>query len=91
MKTAHSIWFLLFLLVAPGLVYAASPTIVGSGVIGDFSGANRIYEVNGRMYTFPPDIPIQNRYGKALDFTALKGGVLMDVPDFGDAPATQSG
>jgi hypothetical protein len=71
--------FLAFLLI-PSFAWAESTeTIEIKGVIGDSAPQSRIYEVDGTIYQFDEDIPIQTPSGDALTFADLKGGVRIKI------------
>ncbi len=49
------------------------------GVIGDSAPQSRIYEVDGKIYEFDKDIPIQTPSGDTLTFADLKGGMRIKI------------
>lgn len=49
------------------------------GVIGDCAPQSRIYEIDGTIYEFAEDIPIQTPSGDALTFADLKGGMRVKI------------
>ena len=49
------------------------------GVIGDCAPQSRIYEVDGTIYEFDEDIPIQTPSGDPLTFADLKGGMRIKI------------
>jgi hypothetical protein len=76
-------YILLVFLILPlihGFAQAESTkTFEIKGVIGDSAPQSRIYEVDGRIYEFDKDIPIQTPSGDTLTFADLKGGVKIKI------------
>lgn len=50
-----------------------------NGTIGDAADEARMYEIDGTIYTFPPNLKIEDQYGNALTFTALRPGANVKV------------
>ena len=74
--------FLLFLtlLFIPNPGHAdLTETIEIQGVIGDSAPQSRTYEVDGEIYKFDEDIPIQTPSGDALTFADLRGGMKITI------------
>jgi hypothetical protein len=71
--------FLAFLLIPSSAWAESTETIEIKGVIGDFAPQSRIYEVDGTIYQFAEDIPIQTPSGDALTFADLKGGMRITI------------
>ena len=74
--------FLLFLtlLLIPNPAHAnRTETIEIQGVIGDSAPQSRTYAVDGKIYKFDEDIPIQTPSGDALTFADLKGGMKIKI------------
>ena len=82
MKKNILLLFLLLLLI-PGFAQAEqaenTETFEIKGVIGDCAPQSRIYEVDGTIYEFDEDIPIQTPSGEALTLAALKGGTKIKI------------
>ncbi|MCG6944442.1 MAG: hypothetical protein LJE87_03755 [Deltaproteobacteria bacterium] len=79
MKKYIPLLLLAFLLI-PSFAWAESTeTFEIKGVIGDCAPQSRIYEVDGTIYEFAEDIPIQTPSGDALTFADLKGGVRIKI------------
>ena len=79
MKKYVLVILLAFLLI-PSFAQAESPeTIEIKGVIGDSAPQARTYEVDGKIYEFDEDIPIQTPSGDALTFADLKGGIEIKI------------
>ena len=73
----------LTILLIPGFAQAEqaeSPeTFEIKGVIGDCAPQSRIYEVDGKIYEFDEDVPIQTPSGDPLTFADLKGGMSIKI------------
>ena len=54
-------------------------TIEIQGFIGDSAPQSRTYEVDGKIYKFDEDIPIQTQSGDALTFADLRGGMKITI------------
>jgi len=73
---------LLFLLIlfSSVAVYADYTTpVVVQGVIGDYSKMSRDYEIGGNIYSFPPNITLEDRHGNRVSYSRLKSGVRVKV------------
>jgi hypothetical protein len=71
---------LLAFLLIPSFAQAENiETIEIKGVIGDSAPQSRTYEVDGKIYEFDEDIPIQTPSGDALTFADLKGGMKIKI------------
>ena len=71
---------ILTILLIPGIALAESTeTFEIKGVIGDCAPQSRIYEVDGEIYEFDKDIPIQTPSGDPLTFADLKGGMKIKI------------
>ena len=74
---------LLNILLIPGFAQAEqaenTETFEIKGVIGDCAPQSRIYEVDGTIYEFDEDIPIQTTSGNTLTFADLKGGMRIKI------------
>ena len=73
----------LTILLIPGFAQAeqaeSTETFEIKGVIGDCAPQARIYEVDGTIYEFDEDIPIQTPSGNPLTFADLKGGMTIKI------------
>jgi hypothetical protein len=82
MKKYIPLLFLAILLI-PGFAQAEqaenTETFEIKGVIGDCAPQSRIYEVDGTIYEFDEDIPIQTTSGDPLTFADLKGGMRIKI------------
>ena len=71
------------LLLIPGFAQAeqaeSTETFEIKGVIGDCAPQARIYEVDGTIYEFDEDLPIQTTSGDPLTFADLKGGMRIKI------------
>ncbi|MGD8686204.1 MAG: hypothetical protein PVH33_16625 [Syntrophobacterales bacterium] len=71
------------LLLIPGFAQAEqaenTETFEIKGVIGDCAPQSRIFEVDGTIYEFDEDIPIQTTSGDPLTFAVLKGGIRIKI------------
>lgn len=71
---------LLTLLFIPNPGHAdLTETIEIQGAIGDSAPQSRTYEVDGKIYKFDEDIPIQTPSGDALTFADLRGGMKITI------------
>jgi hypothetical protein len=73
------LFFLTFLLIPSFARAESTETIEIKGVIGDSAPQSRTYEVDGKIYEFDEDIPIQTPSGDALTFADLKGGMKIKI------------
>jgi hypothetical protein len=83
MKKYIPLLFLAILLI-PGFAQAEkqaenTETFEIKGVIGDCAPQSRIFEVDGTIYEFDEDIPIQTTSGDPLTFADLKGGIRIKI------------
>ncbi len=80
MKMLFLVWMMVLIALGCGVAQEMdhTPLNVG-GTIGDAADDARMYEINGTIYTFPPDLLIEDQYGKVLTFQALKLGVRVKV------------
>ncbi len=71
----NAIKMLLFivLLLLPTFAHAGQ-TIIIEGRIGDYSPKARVFEIKGKMYQLPPDIPVMSLQQRELSLSHLKGG-----------------
>ena len=76
----HILFLFLTLLLIPSFALAESTeTFEIRGVIGDSAPQSRTFEVDGKIYKFDEDIPIQTPSGDALTFADLKGGMRIKI------------
>ena len=72
--------YLLTILLFPNFTTADRiKTFEIKGVIGDYAPDARVYEVNGKIYEFGQDVPIQTQAGTPLTFDDLKGGTSIKI------------
>ncbi len=73
----------LAILLIPGFAQAEqaenTETFEIKGVIGDCAPQSRIYEIDGTIYKFDENIPIQTPSGATLTFADLKGGMKVTI------------
>ncbi len=80
MKTRFLVWMIVIL--ACGGAIAREPIqtpLYVNGTIGDAADEARMYEIAGTIYTFPPNLKIEDQYGNALTFKALQPGASVQV------------
>ena len=79
MKKYVLIVLLAFLLIPSFAQTESTETFEIQGFIGDYAPQSRTYEVDGTIYEFAEDIPIQTPSGDALTFADLKGGIIIRI------------
>ena len=79
MKKYIPLLFLTLLLIPSFAQTESTDTFEIQGVIGDYAPQSRTYEVDGTIYEFAEDIPIQTPSGDALTFADLKGGIIIRI------------
>jgi hypothetical protein len=71
---------LMMILLIPGLLCAEySIPIMVQGTIGDYSKTSRNYEIDGRIYSLPKNISLEDKSGNRISFNKLRSGSVVQI------------
>lgn len=73
------VFFILFIGLPMTSQAETNSFLMVDGVIGDCALQARKFEINGKIYTLPDRLPIENTNGKLLTYKSLKSGTRIQI------------